>query len=139
VRAFELIEKINTDILEPGWSEETTVDTKAGPTRFIAKYKESVTPQFTVDIFVGKERAGYARFVVMNADKPKSIKSFFRRVTDKWDPHLVAGNIVVHEEFRRMGIASALYKWLRSMGNDIRPSTTQTDAGRAFWTAGAGA
>jgi hypothetical protein len=138
VRASELIEKINTDILNPGWHAENVVDTKAGKTQFVANYKESVTPQFTVDIFVDGERAGYARFVVMNADKPKPIKRFFKKIVNSWNPHLVAGNIVIFSEFRRQGIASALYNWLRDMGNEIRPSSTQTDDGRAFWKAGAG-
>jgi len=46
---------------------------------------------------------------------------------------VIGGNISVWNEYQKKGIATAVYKFVRELGNDIKPSTTQTDAGKAMW------
>ena len=53
------------------------------------------------------------------------------------DPYVVGGNVSVWKEYQRKGIATEVYKFVRELGNDIKPSTTQTAAGKAFWDSGA--
>ena len=50
------------------------------------------------------------------------------------DDNLEALDLFVHENHRRKGIASEMYKFARELGNDIRPSPKQTALGKKFWS-----
>lgn len=58
------------------------------------------------------------------------------RETGEWN--LRPTSVQVKDEYRRQGIASAMYNFARRLGNDIVPGAAQTDMGRAFWQGGAG-
>jgi hypothetical protein len=65
--------------------------------------------------------------------------TFYARLnkkTGEWN--LRPAMLNVHERYRRQGLASAMYNFARSLGNDIVPGTAQTDMGQAFWKGGAG-
>ena len=135
MRAREFVqEKINSDILDPSFSAEKTVTIKGQPFVLKAQAIDSkIIPQVRIEAIAPNGRSvGYVRFVVHNADQPSS---WFRR---RAEPYLSAGNLSVWNEYQRRGIASAMYNFARELGNDIQPSGTQTDQGRAFWQAGAG-
>jgi hypothetical protein len=124
-------ETINPDILNPDWKEETTINTKIGPVKLVAKhYSDKPVPQIRVDAFINDESIGYVRFIVMDNIKPTGIFSRFKKL----NPYLFAGNLRIDDEFQRNGIATAMYKFVKNLGNDIKPSTIQTTKGKAFWT-----
>jgi hypothetical protein len=68
----------------------------------------------------------------MNYDDAPRYK-LFSKFTEKSDPYVIGGNVTVWNEYQRRGIARTVYQWIKSMGNEIRPSTTQTDAGKSMW------
>jgi ribosomal protein S18 acetylase RimI-like enzyme len=135
MRAQEFVqEKINPSILEPDFSEEKTVMIQGEPYVLRASTLNSrMVPQIRIEAIAPNGKSvGYVRFVVHNADQRPG---WFSRPEE---PYLSAGNLSVWNDYQRRGIASAMYNFARELGNDIQPSGTQTDQGRAFWRAGAG-
>jgi len=128
----ELEEEINDAIVKDDFYAENMVELpEVGKLKFVAySLRKDSPPQFKVDVINEEgQKIGYFRFIVMGYEpKPR-----FRLFAKKTDPYIIGGNVSVWNEYQRKGIASAVYNWIRSMGNDIRPSTTQTDAGRAMW------
>jgi hypothetical protein len=128
----DLEEEINGAIVKDDFYAENIVELpKVGKLKFVAySLRKDSPPQFRVDVIDEQgQKIGYFRFIVMGYEpEPR-----FRLFAKKTDPYIIGGNVSVWNEYQRKGIASAVYSWIRSMGNDIRPSTTQTDAGRAMW------
>lgn len=137
MRAAEFIqEKISKDVLDPNFYAEKVIELpELGKLKLVAKnYKAPPrVPQFVVNVSTLEgEDIGYFRFVVVDYD-PDPRYRIFSRFQKQKDPYVIGGNVTVWREYQRKGIASAVYNWVRSWGNDIRPSPTQTDAGRAMW------
>lgn len=140
MRIHDIVESINPDVVRDDFYAETTVDSKIGPLKLVAKSIQSqMIPQFRVDVYnQAGEDIGYARFVVHNYEEPrKSKQGFLTRLLSKPqaqpDPYLVVGSVSVPSEYRRQGVATAIYKFVHSMGNTIKPSSSQTDKGQALW------
>ena len=133
MRAIDFVqEKINDAVVDHDFYAEKFVELPdVGKLKFVAySLKKDLPPQFRVDVVNSQgDKIGYFRFIVMDYDGETKFKLFAR----KTDPYIIGGNVSVWSEYQRRGIATAVYEWIRSMGNDIRPSTTQTDAGRAMW------
>lgn len=125
-------EKIDADIVKHNFYAEKVIELpELGKLKLVAySLKKDNPPQFRIDVTNGQgEKIGYFRFIVMGYEPETRFKLFAK----KTDPYIIGGNVSVWSEYQRKGIARAVYDWIRSMGNDIRPSTTQTDAGRAMW------
>ena len=45
-------------------------------------------------------------------------------------------NTGTNEPYRRQGLASAMYNFVRMLGNDVKPSRLQTRQGQDFWRQG---
>ena len=92
-------------------------------------------PQFIIDVSTPEgQRVGYFRFIVTGL--PRSSDSRLLRWMDRRsreEPKIIAGNINVDSRYQRKGVARAVYQWVKNLGNDIVPSSTQTAAGRAMW------
>ena len=58
------------------------------------------------------------------------------RKTGEWN--LRPTSLQVNDQYRRQGIASAMYNFARALGNDVVPGNLQTDMGKKFWAGGAG-
>lgn len=126
-----LTEEINPEILEPNFYKEKIVNTKLGQIKLVAQhYSSKMIPQIKIEAFIDNEPIGYVRFVVMNNDAPTGFLKKFKKA----NPYLLAGNLRVDDEYQRKGVATAMYKFAISLGNDIKPSTVQTDKGKAFWS-----
>ena len=67
-----------------------------------------------------------------------SVRFIARPDVDTGEWVLRPTGVEVKSEYRRQGIASAMYNFARRLGNDIAPGLAQTDQGRAFWQKGAG-
>jgi len=137
MRAHEFVtEEINPEVVEPDFYAETNVDLPGvGPLKFVAKNikPRPYTPQFLVKVFLPNGQSiGYFRFLIMDYEEPTGFRflSTFKKFKD---PYVIGANVSVWNEFQRKGIARAVYQWIKSMGNDLRPSPTQTDAGRSMW------
>lgn len=70
--------------------------------------------QFRIEAYLGRNMVGWVNFEVV-------------------DDHLEAIDVVVDKKHRRQGIATAMYKFAKGLGNDISPSSKQTGMGRDFW------
>lgn len=112
-------ERVNKQMLDPKWSAKKTIDTSVGPLELSARYHGAVTDQIIITASLNGKQVGQVRFVVSSADRK--------------EPVLVAGNLNVDRDQQRKGIASAMYRWAKELGNTIEPSYSQTDAARAFW------
>jgi GNAT superfamily N-acetyltransferase len=126
-------EKINHDITEKNWHAETTINLpKVGELILRGRNLSHIhPPQFTVEVFTPENKSiAYFRFLVLDWEKPKT--GWFAPKPKK-DPYVIGGNISVWDEYQKKGIARAVYQWVKSLGNDIRPSTTQTAAGKSMW------
>lgn len=139
-----IIEKINPKILDPNFRTEKSVNTSRGPIKFVAyndhddkksDLSTDALPRFVVDAYHNNEKIGFVRFVALNTEKPKGL---FGKFMPKKDPYILAGYVRVDDEWRRKGIATAMYNFARELGNDIKRSTIQTPDGKAFWNKGAG-
>jgi 8-oxo-dGTP pyrophosphatase MutT (NUDIX family) len=131
--AEPVTEKINQDITDKHWRAEKTITLPdVGKLYLRARNTSSITPpQFIVDVFTPDNKSiGYFRFLVMDWEKPKT--GWFATKSTK-DPYVIGGNVSVWNDYQKKGIARAVYQWVKSLGNDVRPSTTQTDAGKAMW------
>lgn len=128
-------EEINPEILEPDFHAEKEIDIPdVGRLKMVAKNIKSPpsVPQFLVNVYrQDGQSIGYFRFVVMDYQEPGY--KIFSKFAKKSDPYVIGGNVTVWNEYQRRGIARAVYQWIKSMGNDLRPSPTQTDAGKSMW------
>jgi 8-oxo-dGTP pyrophosphatase MutT (NUDIX family)/GNAT superfamily N-acetyltransferase len=131
--AKNLDEKINQDIAAQGWRAEKTITVPdIGELHLRARNTSHITPpQFIVDVATpdGKN-IGYFRFLVMDWEAPKT--GWFATKSKK-DPYVIGGNVSVWDQYQKKGIARQVYQWIKNLGNDVRPSTTQTAAGKAMW------
>jgi hypothetical protein len=119
MRAAEFtVEKINPDTLKSGFTQER--DILNDQFRLVATGKDNT---LTVQVYTksdSPEEVGYAGFGV-------------RERREDNEPYLRAGMIAISPRFRKLGIAKEIYKFANDIGNDIMPSTNQTDDGKAMW------
>jgi len=73
-----------------------------------------VSDQFRVEAYHGRNLVAWVNFEVV-------------------DDHLEAIDVVVDKKHRRRGVATAMYQFAKSLGNDIQRSSKQTGMGREFW------
>ena len=129
-------EKINNDITHGNWHAEKTITLPDVGTLILRARNTSdvVPPQFMVDVYTPEntnKSIGHFRFLVMDWEPPKV--SWFARKS-KRDPYVMGGNVRVWDQYQKKGIAREVYKWIKDMGNDVRPSSTRTPAGKSMWS-----
>lgn len=132
---YSVNEKINPEIAKKDFYAEKEINIKdVGPLKLVAHNVKSEHPvQFKVEVIrPDGQSIGYFRFIVMDYD-PEPRYKMFSKFSEKQDPYIIGGNVSVWNEYQKKGIATEVYKWVKSMGNDIRPSDTQTPAGQAMW------
>lgn len=134
--SIAVVENVNPKIFNPDFHQETSANTKAGVIRLVAKhYSSNIMPQIIVKAFANNDEIGYVRFVAVDTEQPTGI---FKRFKSRKDPYLIAANVSIDPAWRRKGVAGAMYNFIRSLDNSIKPSTVQTGDGKAFWQGGAG-
>jgi GNAT superfamily N-acetyltransferase len=119
----EVTEKVNPAILKHGYTKEKNY----GDIRLVAQQQdlEEVFPSFVITAYDGDKKIAAVRF---------SVRDLRRYGFDKAkDAFLVSANTKVDPEYRKRGIAKAMYDFARELGNDIQPSEVQTDDGRKMW------
>lgn len=129
-------ERVNLDVFEPGTRLKKVVEIPGiGPVTLTleGKPKSMNIPYIQIMAYAPDgDTMGYFRFHAFKTDPEKNI--FGLKKSQQPEPYVGAGNINVYREYQRRGVATAVYQWLRELGNDIRPSTCQTDQGRAMWS-----
>jgi len=133
---MRISEVVNPAIVSSEFHAEKIIDTSVGKLKLVAKnIATGNVPQFVVSVINDKDQSiGHFRFVV--ADYRPEKKMFGFKLKSKLDPYVVGGNVSVWGEYQRKGIATQVYKFVKELGNDIKPSTKQTAAGKAFWDSG---
>lgn len=123
MRAEEFItDAINKEVFTPGWTDETTI-----LNRYVLKAKATDDwnkyQKLDIDVFDPESgipyRIAHARFRI----KP----GFF------FQKNLQASMIHVHDEYQKRGIATAIYQYVRKLGNTIKPSPFQLGPGKEMW------
>jgi 8-oxo-dGTP pyrophosphatase MutT (NUDIX family)/GNAT superfamily N-acetyltransferase len=123
MRAHEFVtDEINKQVFSPGWTDETTILNryvlKAQATDDWNKYQK-----LDIDVFDPESgipfRIAHARFRI----KP----GFF------FQKNLEASMIYVSQEYQKRGIATAIYQYVRKLGNTIKPSRFQLPPGKDMW------
>lgn len=131
MRAHEFItEAVNLATTKPGFSKEKWYRGRyllKAEARQSEEYEERPVKGLIIKVFDPKTTSillkssgiAHARFIVTG-------------------DHMVVSSVYVSSEYQRQGIASAMYNFARELGNDIMPSSGQTEQGKAFWATGAG-
>jgi 8-oxo-dGTP pyrophosphatase MutT (NUDIX family)/GNAT superfamily N-acetyltransferase len=123
MRSQEFVtDEINKQVFSPGWTDETTILNryvlKAQATDDWNKYQK-----LDIEVFDPESgipfRIAHARFRI----KP----GFF------FQKNLEASMIYVSQEYQKRGIATAIYQYVRKLGNTIKPSRFQLPAGKSMW------
>jgi 8-oxo-dGTP pyrophosphatase MutT (NUDIX family)/GNAT superfamily N-acetyltransferase len=123
MRSHEFVtDEINKQVFSPGWTDETTILNryvlKAQATDDWNKYQK-----LDIEVFDPESgipfRIAHARFRI----KP----GFF------FQKNLEASMIYVSQEYQKRGIATAIYQYVRKLGNTIKPSRFQLPAGKSMW------
>ena len=113
-------EAVNEKIFQRGFEETKPYDryilvAKHGDLPYLPNRRAQRSDQFRIEC-----RKGGAVIAWVN----------FELVGD----HLEAIDVNVDNQHRREGIATAMYKFARELGNDIKPSSKQRPLGKAFWS-----
>jgi hypothetical protein len=137
---FELKEKVNPKTVQPGFKLEKWI--LNGRYRMEVQAKEPTpegdVPGIIIQVYDPKKKSGIwngriatGRFIVMNSKTKDGTRNFDQATIE---PSFVS----VDTEYHRQGIASAMYNFIRLLGNDLNPSTAQSDMAKKFWAAGGG-
>jgi GNAT superfamily N-acetyltransferase len=132
MRARELAtEKVNPKTVEPGFK----VEKKLGNLRMVATGRDAAREDGWLGILI-KVYDDSKRSIWPEIATARLIVD----TKDTADPNnvLKASFLHVDSDYRRQGIASAMYNFARELGNDVAPSSNQSSLGRAFWTGGGG-
>ena len=127
MRASEFLpEKINYDNMKPGMVHQ----------------KELMGGKYYITAIAKKDtkHPGLVVYITDHNDisKLSSLQAIaYGRFIPKGDD-LEVSFVQVHDQYQRKGFASAMYNYIRSLGNDIVPSKAQSPDAKAFWKAGAG-
>lgn len=119
MKVAELFEGVNAAQFKPGF--ERVKELPGG------KYKLVVTNGY---IKSGADKSEQLRIEVQTLRGTKLGWVNFEVV----DGSLEALDLNVDKQFRRRGLATAMYDFARELGNTIAPSKKQTPLGKLFWT-----
>lgn len=117
-------EKVNDDVFWKGYEKKKEIDTSMGTFTLVAKagYVElNAKPAFKSKQF---------RIEVLNHHGAMVGKVNFVEKND----HLEAIDLMVEKKYRRMHLATEMYKFARELGSDIRKSPMLTPLGDKFWS-----
>ena len=124
-------EKVNPKTVEPGFK----VEKKLGNLRMVAIGRDAAREDGLLGILI-KVYDDSKRSIWPEIATARLIVD----TKDTADPNnvLKASFLHVDSDYRRQGIASAMYNFARELGNDVAPSSNQSSLGRAFWSGGGG-
>lgn len=86
--------------------------------------------------------AGYVKLHAKNKYKSHMFKIVIKTLKgadvgyanfEQYEDHLEAESIKIEPAHRQKGIATEVYKFVRELGNDIKPSKLQTGMGKQLW------
>jgi GNAT superfamily N-acetyltransferase len=127
-----LSEKINHEVLKRGFEKTKDCDWYVLTARGDQKSRAVTDPPelvITANLKNGKNgRAG----TEIGELQLRQAQGEYNRGSK--EENLYAPSVYVDEEYQRKGIASAMYKFAKELGNTILPSLSQTDDAKAFWS-----
>ena len=95
---------------------------------------------FDVRTFIGALGNRDAKGLQVRAYDPKKPKQtigsadFIVHTDKKGNSWLESDDTEVKDEYRGKGVANLMYAYVKSLGNDIKPSPFQSEKGRAMWS-----
>ncbi len=119
MKVQELLEKVNPQQFKPGF--ERVKELPGGKYKLVAtngyiKSGASESEQLRIEVQTMRgTKLGWVNFEVI-------------------DDNLEALDLNVDKQFRRRGLATAMYDFARELGNTIAPSRKQKPLGKLFWT-----
>lgn len=125
-------EKINPDTVKPGFEQRKDLNdrfyliARGRPMENAADVMGVIITAYdaeTENTFEQSQGIASARLIV-RTDK------------DSDEKFLVSSMTYTDKKYQRIGLANAIYKFARELGNDILPSSARTADGRALWAAG---
>ena len=111
-------ETINTDILNKRFKHKQVI----GNYTYTASIEMFLDePLLYIKAYDGDKEIGHILFEIWYLDG-QPVRS-----------HIESGGTEVAPEYRGQGVASTMYAYAKMLGNDIRPSWSQTSKGEAMW------
>ena len=119
MKSTEFIESVNPNVFKRGFEKtkpfkEYTLVAKHGELPYIPGKKAKESDQFRIEAHDGNVMIAWVNFENINNN-------------------LEALDLVVQSDYRRQGIATAMYAFAKELNNTIVPSAKQTPDGKAFW------
>jgi predicted nucleotidyltransferase len=117
-RIKPVAETINTDILNQRFKHKQVI----GNYTYTASIEMFLDePLLYIKAYDGDKEIGHILFEIWYLDG-QPVRS-----------HIESGGTEVAPEYRGQGVASTMYAYAKMLGNDIRPSWSQTSKGEAMW------
>jgi hypothetical protein len=134
MRIQEIREAINPDILRPEFRKKKMIKVSSGYVSLVATSvldSDEIFPQFLITAYNAlNHKIGYLRFNVRDL-------TAWKRALGLGGKHprafLTAKMVEVDPRYQKQGIAGEMYKFAHELGNDVKPSDTQTPPGRDMW------
>lgn len=127
---ISLMEYINKDVMSLGFSDEQSVlDNK-----FIIK-AETISGSDPDFAGIPLPKFKMLAIEVVDAQNPEKVVATakFKMHGALWWKNLQARMINVVPDYRRQGIATAVYQYVSKLGNTIKPSNVQLTPGQEMW------
>jgi GNAT superfamily N-acetyltransferase len=131
VKSRDILEKINDATVTPGFYAEKPIMGGRYIIKARAKEIEGMSPALLVSVHDLKNPHRGSGF--LEREGMGGIASF--RFIARPDGYMYSSSSGVDPRYQRQGIATEVYRFVRSLGNSIKPSKLQTDQGRAMWQA----
>jgi len=118
IKDQDVAETINTDILNKRFRHKQVI----GDYTYTASVEIFLDePLLYIKAYDGAKEIGQAMFEIWHwEDQPAK-------------SHIESGGTEVDPAYRNKGVARTMYAYANMLGNDIRPSSNQSDFGKAMW------
>lgn len=124
VEFVSILEKVNDDIFWRGFEQKKEIELPSGKFVLVAKAGH---------IELNADPAHKSKQFRIEVQKPNG--NMIGRVNFiQNDGKLEAIDVKVEKPYRRMKLATEMYKFARELGNDIQKSDKLTPLGAAFWS-----
>lgn len=131
MKSRDLLEKVNDATVTPGFYAEKPIMGGRYIIKARAKEIEGMSPALLVSVHDPRNPHRGSGF--LEREGMGGIASF--RFIARPDGSMYSSSSGVDPRYQRQGIATEVYRFVRSLGNSIKPSSLQTDQGRAMWQA----
>ena len=131
MKSRDIVEKVNDATVTPGFYAEKPIMGGRYIIKARAKEVEGMSPALLVSVHDPRNPHRGSGF--LEREGMGGIASF--RFIARPDGYMYSSSSGVDPRYQRQGIATEVYRFVRGLGNSVKPSKLQTDQGRAMWQA----